>query len=176
MDATTRELLKKHTALIAVAAILQAVAAFVWWGSQAPIDQWTQVASFVISAVTGATMGINMKDGSRVRVAFEVSWRISAGWFLIWALMEYLLAGQDSFRTVVLVVETFLGHAFVIAGALVIAHALRSSGPISRNDVLQLIAALVAVAGFIVALSQGGDDEQPNAPPNENTVTIDETE
>lgn len=148
-------LLAQHKWLLVSAAILQGVAAFLWWGLSESYDGWALVAGYLVSGVVGTVIGYR----ADLKHAFGTAWRIAVIWFLISAFVEYLFPGQDSIRTVIKVVETFVAHAVVIGGTFVLSslwRVLRDSSVRRRPTVfelLQAVGAIAAVVAVIISLS-----------------------
>ena len=160
--------LSKHVGLIIFTTILQGVAAFIWWGLPAGTDIWAVVAGYIVSAALGMAMGHQARDISQ---AIGVAWRVAAGWLLVWGVIEYIAAGQDTSVTFARFVDIFIGNALVIAGSYVLSQAMHAaivSGKITLRDVLQAIGAVAAVAAVIVAIAQSSSQT------DDSTVDVDQ--
>ena len=142
------QLLSKHKALIFTVAILQAGAIVVWWGMVSPQDRYPMVISYLISAVTGSIIGFR----GDIKAAFGVSWRIAAGWFLLWSIVEFWLTDRTSTLTVVMIVQTFLVHALIIGIAFVLSGMVNSIQKSSKLTPLEVIQALGAIAGIVAVV------------------------
>ena len=152
-------ILRDHLGWIVSAALLQCGAAILWWGLNAPLDIWPLIAGYAISAVVGFAIG---RKASTEEV-FGVAWRIGLGWFLIWSLIEYLVAGRNSVYSTSKFLELFVGHSLVIGGAYLLAGVLTArTAPRHKWTMLEIIQALGAIAAIVavvIALAQPAPTE-----------------
>ena len=168
MDA--RQLLGSHKGLLVSAGLLQIAVIFIWWASSAPLDRWVQAVGYLISAVVGAALGYR----GQIKAAFGVGWRIAAIWFVLWGVIEYLMAGQNSAWTTAKFVEIFIGHGLIIIGFFQLSNFVHawseSDNPPTLIGVISVFGSIAAVASVIIALATAPPAEEessPSAPPQQ---------